>query len=202
MFALVGVGLPTAAAAEETAAAEGDGSGAESGAGSLDRRQVLVLVGTVLALVGLGALASKIRAADPNTAASDALDEKLRRPDLAEGGEANNLLEGIIRVANRPSAYAGVLLGLFGLGTVLAVMRLDSLFAVVAFTFVLFAMMAFLRFGWPFIEALHGGADTSKPAGADTIRVGTPSTDSMVFLTLLVVITVLLLLGILIEASV
>jgi len=163
-------------------------------------REAIIGAGAVAALGGLALLAYKIRTADPASVGTRAVSGKLERQDLMAGGEPVNALERIIQAGNSPLTYVAGIAGLLVLGLLLELVGLRVL-PVAAFGVLLLVVQAFLRFGWPHVEAFH---ERESPAETDpdSMRFEGFSTDTKVFLTLFVAILVLVLGLILLESTV
>lgn len=161
-------------------------------------REAVIGAGAVAALGGLAALAYKIRTADPESVGTRAVSGKLERQDLMAGGEPANALERIIQLGNDPLTYVAGIAGLLGLGALLEFVGVQVL-PVAAFGVLLLVMHAFLRFGWPHVEAFH---EQESPAETDpdSMRFEGFSTDTKVFLTLFAAVLVLVLGLILVES--
>lgn len=183
---------------EEQPDGEGSGTGDE---GFLARnREAIIGAGVVAALGGLALLAYKIRTADPESAGTRAVSGKLGRRDLIAGAEPANVLERITEVRNNPLTYVVGIVGLLGLGALLEFVGMQVL-AVTGLGVLLLVVHAFLRFGWPHIEAFH---ERESPAETDpdSMRFEGFSTDTKVFLTLFAATLVLVLGLVLLESAV
>lgn len=177
---------------------EGSGTGPPDEGFLARNREAIIGAGAVAALGGLALLAYKIRTADPASVGTRAVSGKLERQDLMAGGEPVNALERIIQAGNSPLTYVVATAGLLGLGALLEFVGVQVL-SVAAFGVALLVMHAFLRFGWPHIEAFY---ERESPAETDpnSMRFEGFSTDTKVFLTLFVAILVLVLGLILVES--
>jgi len=151
-----------------------------------DRYRIpFAVVFLVVAGGGLAALVYRIQTADPESVTERELSPKLERTDLLEGGDPANTIERIIQVAHRPRTYAVafvVLSGLGGAGLVVGGVS-GSAGMVLLFADALLLMQAFLRFGWPHVEAFY---ERRQPEERDpeSLRFQGFSTDTLVFLTL------------------
>lgn len=161
-------------------------------------REAVIGAGAVAALGGLALLAYKIRTADPESVGSRQVSGKLERQDLMAGGEPANALERIIQLGNDPLTYAVAIAGLVGLGTLLSLVGIQAL-PVAGFGAALLVMHAFLRFGWPYVEAFHD-RESEAETDPDSMRFEGFSTDTKVFLTLFAAVLVLVLGLILVES--
>jgi len=101
------------------------------------------------------------------------------------GNDAEKLLEWLSQIVNSPGTYAVLITLTLGVGTALVFVGMGGLAGGVLFTTVLLVMKAFLRFGWPRIEAFHA---TDEPTGTDpqSLRFDGFSTDVKMFLTIAV----------------
>lgn len=192
LCAVGAVSLPTlpglSGTAEASEEATDDAGDADTTPGVIERNRGLIIgLGTLATVGGLGWLVYKIRAADPAETQGDAPTSKLEREDLLAGGEAQNPLERLIQLANRPEAYP-VMIGVTAAVTgLLAIAGFPAALAVGAYGILLFAMMAFLSIGWPIIEARFNGSG-STATDRDSLRFEGFSTDTKVFITLLVLL--------------
>lgn len=197
-FAALG-GSPSQADRQEQPDEEGSGTGPPDEGVLARNREAVIGAGAVAALGGLALLAYKIRTADPESAGTRQVSGKLERQDLMAGGEPANALERIIQLGNDPLTYVAAIAGLLGLGALLEFVGIQVL-PVIGFGVLLLVMHAFLRFGWPHVEAFH---ERESPAEADpdSMRFEGFSTDTKVFLTLFVAVLVLVLGLILLEST-
>jgi len=192
------VGSPSQVAADGQDGEEGSAAG-PTAEGFFERnRESVIGAGAVAALGGLALLAYKIYTADPDSVGSRQVSGKLEREDLMAGGEPANALERVIQVGNDPLTYAGGIAGLLGLGTLLSLLGIPVL-PVAGFGVALLVMQAFLRFGWPHVEAFHE-RESPVETDPDSMRFEGFSTDVRVFLTLFAAVLVALFGLILIES--
>jgi len=155
-------------------------------------RVQFALAFAVVSIGGLGLLAYKMRTADAEPEDRE-VSSKLERRDLLDGREPTNTLERVVQVANKRETYAVGIVGMFALSVLALVLDRNGVGVLLLFGCLLFALKAFLRFGWSYVDAFstRHQPDERDP---DSIRFQGFTRDVSTFLILFVVTTVALLL--------